>query len=159
MYQIMKEILWKFKGRKNIFFYGRYRDESFMIYNGNINDIPDFFHMANNHHHFLKFMDEISQTAITFLDVNIYKGKLFFNDCILDVKTYLKPPNSFLYLQRNSCHNRHVFSAFIKGEVIRYIRNTNNQDDLLRMLTQFKLNLIKREQGEWNNEMYKRGIN
>ena len=60
------------------------------------------------------------------------------------MKTYLKPPNSFLYLHRNSCHNRHVFSAFIKGEVIRYIRNTNNQDNLQHMLTQFKLNLIKR---------------
>ena len=87
MYQIMKEILWKFKGRKNIFFYGRYRDDGFMIYNGNFNDIPDCFNMANNHHCFLKFTDEISQTAITFLDVNIYKGKRLFNDSILDMKT------------------------------------------------------------------------
>ena len=66
---------------------------------------------------------------------------------------------SLINRNRNSCHNRHVFSALIKGKVIRYIRNTNNQDDLQHMLTQFKLNLIKREQGEWNNEMYKRGIN
>ena len=62
-----------------------------MIYNGNINDIPDFFNMANNHHRFLKFTHEISQTAITFLDVNIYKGKRFSNDSILDMKTYFKP--------------------------------------------------------------------
>jgi hypothetical protein len=51
---------------------------------------------------------------------------------------------SLINRNRNSCHNRHVFSALIKGEVIRYIRNTNNQDDLQHMLTQFKLNLIKR---------------
>ena len=144
MYQIMKEILSKFTGRKNIFFYGRYRDDGFMIYNGNVNDIHELFNMANNHHRFLKFTYEISQTAITFLDVNIYKGKRFFSNSILDVKTYFKPTNSFLYLHRSSCHNRHVFSALIKGEVIRYIRNTNNQDDLQHMLTQFKLNLIKR---------------
>ena len=73
MYQIMKEILSKYNGRKNIFFYGRYRDDGFIIYNGNINDIPDFFNMANNHHCFFKLTHEISQTAITFFDVNIYK--------------------------------------------------------------------------------------
>ena len=144
MYQIMKEILSNFKGRKNIFFYGRYRDDGFMIFNGNVNDINEFFNLANNHHRFLKFTHEISQTAITFLDVNIYKGKRFFNDSILDMKTYFKPTNSFLYLHRNSCHNRHVFSALIKNEVVRYIKTTSDQDVLQHMLTQFKLNLIKR---------------
>ena len=93
---------------------------------------------------FFKFTHEISQTAITFLDVDIYKGKIFFNDSILDMKTYFKPTNSFLYLHRNSCHNRQVFSTLIKGEVIRYTRNTYKQDDLQHMLTQFKFNLIKR---------------
>ena len=85
MYQIMKEILSKFKDRKKKKFYGRYRDDGFMIYNGNFNDIPDCFNTANNHHLFLKFTHEISQTQkppSLFLDVNIYKGKRIFINSI-----------------------------------------------------------------------------
>jgi hypothetical protein len=55
MYQIMKEILSKFKGRTQIFFYGGYREDSFMIYNGNINDIPDFLTWLTINTVFLKF--------------------------------------------------------------------------------------------------------
>lgn len=45
----------KIKNKKNrkTFFYGRYSDDGFMIYNGNINQWhPWFFNMANNHHRF-----------------------------------------------------------------------------------------------------------
>ena len=78
MYQIIKEILSKFKGRKNI------------------------FSTADTEMTASWYTLEISMTslAIAFLDVNIYKGKRFFNDSILDMKTYSKPTNSFLYLFR-----------------------------------------------------------
>ena len=62
----------------------------------------------------------------------------------MDLKTFFKPTNSFLYLHRNSCHNKHVFQGFIKGEAIRHIRNTNNENDLHEILAHFKLNLISR---------------
>lgn len=75
MYKIMKEILPKFKGRKNSDVQWKYQWHSW------------FFNMANNHHRFFKFTHAILQTAITFLDVNIYKGKRLFNDSILDMKT------------------------------------------------------------------------
>ena len=60
------------------------------------------------------------------------------------MKTYFKPTNSFLYLQRNSCHNKHVFKGFIKSETIRHIRNTNNIEDLINILNNFKEKLIER---------------
>jgi hypothetical protein len=59
------------------------------------------------------------------------------NIVILDKHNYL----SEAYRQLNSQH------------YVRYIKNTNNQDDLQRMLTQFKLNLIKR--GYKENEIMK----
>ena len=37
-----------------------------------------------------------------------------------------------------------MFSGFIKGEVIRYIRNSNNNNDLQHALSQFLLNLMAR---------------
>ena len=41
-----------------------------------------------------------------------------------------------------------MFRAFIRGEVIRYIRSTNNDNDLRDILLKFKLNLIKRGYNE-----------
>ena len=144
----MKEILSKFRNRNNIFYYVRYMDDGFIIYNGNKQELIDFFELANSHHKFLKFTYDISNAETTFLDVHLFKGRRFLNENILDLKTHFKPTNTLLYLHRNSCHIRHVFSGFIKGEVIRYIRNTNNIDDLEQILSQLKLNLIKREYKE-----------
>jgi hypothetical protein len=59
-------------------------------------------------------------------------------------KTYFKPTYSFVYIQSNSCHNKHVFSGFIKGETIRHIRNTNNGDDLHDIFSNFRKRLIDR---------------
>jgi hypothetical protein len=53
--------------------------------------------------------------------VNVYKGKRFENNATLDLKTYFKPTNSFMYLHRESCHSRHVFTGFIKGEAFWYM--------------------------------------
>ena len=60
------------------------------------------------------------------------------------MKTYFKPTNSFVYHQRNSCHNKHVCSGFINGETIRHIRNTNNGDDLHDIISNFRKRLIDR---------------
>ena len=83
---------------------------------------------------------------MNFLDINVYKGKRFENNAILDLKTYFKPTNSFMYLHRESCHSRHV--GFIKGEAIRHICNTNDKNELQTVLSSFKLNLIKRGYNE-----------
>jgi len=53
-----------------------------------------------------------------------------------------------MYLHRESCHSRRVFTGFIKGEAIRYIRNTNDKNELQTILSSFKLNLIKRGYNE-----------
>ncbi len=66
--------------------------------------------------------------SMNFLDINVYKGKRFENNATLDLKTYFKPTNSFMYLHRESCLCRHVLIGFINGEAIRHIRNTNDKN-------------------------------
>ena len=66
----------------------------------------------------------------------------------LDLKTYFKPTNSFMYLHRESCLCRHVFTGFIKGEAIRHIPNANDKNELQAILSSFKLNLMKRGYNE-----------
>ena len=130
------DIFSKFKKYHNIYFYGRYRDDGFLIYHGNENEIKTIFAIANGHHSLLQFTFEYAQTPINFLDVNVYKGKRFKNNATLDLKTYFKPTNSFMYPHRESCHSRHVFTSF------RHIRNTNDKNELQAILSSFKLNLI-----------------
>ena len=120
----------------------------FSIYHGNENEIKTLFAIANGHHSLLQFTFEYAQTSMNFFDVNVYKGKRFENNATLDLKTYFKPTNSFMYLHRESCHSRHVFTGFIKGEAIRHIRNTNDKNELQTILSSFKLNLMKRGYNE-----------
>ena len=54
-----------------------------------------FIEQANKHHPTIKFMAEISETETTFLDTNIYKGKRFRNNSVLDVRTHFKPTETF----------------------------------------------------------------
>ena len=45
---------------------------------------------ANNFHSTIKFTAEMSETEITFLDTNVYKGIRFDEESILDVQTNLQ---------------------------------------------------------------------
>ena len=44
----------------------------------------------------------------------------------------------------NSSHPKSVFKGFIKGEVLRYIRNTSSRTELKKLLEAFKTCLLKR---------------
>ena len=74
----------------------------------------------------------------------MYKGRRFAEHGILDIKSYIKPTNSFQYLERNSAHNPSVFKAIIKGETIRHLRNTSDFNIFNETIRTFKSHLIKR---------------
>ena len=65
-----------------------------------------------------------------FLDTIVYKGARFYQEGILDIKSYIKPTNTHQYLDRSSMHNKSVFAGVIKGETIRHIRNNTNPETL-----------------------------
>lgn len=143
-FEIINEIFNKFNQTEYIAFYGRYRDDGFLIYDGSLNDIKELFHIANNHHPFLKFTYNVSETEMVFLDTTVYKGTRFDTDGILDIRSYIKPTNTHQYLDRSSMHNPSVFNALIKGETLRHCRNNSNiqyRDDILG---KFKHHLIER---------------
>lgn len=143
MYEVMNQII--LKVNKDVIFYqGRYRDDGFIIYNGDESEIHTLFNIANAHYPLLKFTYEISSTEINFLDTTVYKGRRFAEHGILDIKSYIKPTNSFQYLERNSAHNPSVFKALIKGETIRHIRNTSDINIFTETIRTFKSHLIKR---------------
>ena len=144
MHEITKQILCLYEHKQNILFHGRFRDDGFIIFNGNRNEAERFFTIANSIHNLLKFTYEISESSMVFLDTEIYKGNRFENSGILDIKTYIKPTNTFQYLHRSSAHNKAVFTGFIKGECIRHARNTSDKDVLRKQLLEFNFQLTKR---------------
>ena len=46
-----------------------------------------------------QFCDEASDTELIFLDLTLYKGDRFQTNGILDIRTHIKPTNSYMYTQ------------------------------------------------------------
>jgi len=103
-----------------------------------------FIEQANSHHPTIKFTAEISNTETTFLDTVIYKGERFREQSILDIKTHLKPTETFQYTHYTSCHPPSVKKGFIKGEALRLLRTNSSKTTFEENIVNFKIRLVAR---------------
>ena len=71
-------------------------DFVFSVWNINKEEINMFIELANNYHPTIKFMAEISETEIAFLDTCIYRGKRFKKESILNVRGLQRPSHAFI---------------------------------------------------------------
>jgi hypothetical protein len=124
--------------------YMRFRDDLFWVWLGSISELDSFMKMANEFHPTLKFTYEFSSQYVTFLDTEVYKGQRFTKENILDIRTHTKPTNTFQYLHRTSSHPSSVFKGFIKGELLRYIRNSSDVSEFDKIKNSFIIHLLKR---------------
>jgi len=53
----------------------RYIDDKFSLWNVDKKEIEEFTVLANSHHPTVKFMAEISDKEINFLDTTVFKGR------------------------------------------------------------------------------------
>jgi hypothetical protein len=58
--------------------------------------------------------------------------------------TYQKPYNKYLYIPFQSHHRSHVFRAFVRGELIRYVITNTLTTDFLKMADLFRTRLVAR---------------
>ncbi len=142
VHHIEKQLLTKYKNELLLFL--RFRDDVFAIFCGSTSECEQFIQDANGLHKSIQFNFEISDSRVNFLDVEIFKGPRFQREGILDCKTFLKPTNKFQYLHRDSAHPPGVFKALIKGELLRYVRNTNSESDFKEQVARFKSRLVNR---------------
>lgn len=77
---------------------------------------------------------EISNSKAIYLDLEIYKGRRYFNEHRLDMRVYFKPTNKLLYLPATSHHPQAHKTGIIKGEAIRCLRNCSDKSEWLRSL-------------------------
>ena len=127
-----------------IFKWFRYRDDIICFWSGDEDELAEFISRINTMHATLKFTCEWSKQEINFLDLTLYKGDRFKNTQILDMKCYSKPCDTFQYLARDSSHPNSCFNGMIKGEAIRYIRNSSSFDEYQHKLDFFISKLITR---------------
>ncbi len=127
-----------------IFRWFRYRDDILMFWTGEEYELANFISQINSMHPTLKFTHEWSKTEINFLDLNLFKGDRFELHQILDLKCFSKPCDTFQYLSRDSSHPKACFHGMIKGEAIRYIRNSSSESEYQHKLDFFISKLINR---------------
>lgn len=92
----------------------------------------------------LDFTYEISDDRAVFLDLDIYKGERFRAFGALDMRTYFKPTNRFLYLPAISNHPWHMKYGIVRGEAIRCLRNSTSKLNWLDALHRVFKGLIAR---------------
>ena len=139
-------MLWKISllNSDKIFKWFRYLDDILTFWLGDKDELANFISQINSLHPTLKFTYEWSKTELNFLDLTLFKGKRFNNSQILDTKCFTKPCDTFQYLSRDSSHPKACFNGMVKGEAIRYIRNSSSEKDFTHKLDFFKSKLIKR---------------
>ena len=102
---------------KELFFYGRYRDNCIVLWTGSVERLHQFFTFLNTLDEFLKFTMEIGGVTLTYLDllISIVGNQLF-------TTVYSKPTDSHLYLQSDSCHPKASIKGIQKGVALRLRR-------------------------------------
>ena len=66
----------------------------------------------------------ISELSISFLDLFLYRGGS--SSVVMQFSTFQKPQNKYLYIPFESFHPSSNKKAFIKGELMRYARNSSS---------------------------------
>lgn len=92
----------------------RYIDDIFSLWSVEKKKIDDFIALANRRHLTIKFMAEISDKEVNFLDTTVFKGERFNKQGILDIRTHFKPTETFQYTHFSSCHPPGVRKGLIK---------------------------------------------
>lgn len=133
-----------FRDLKFIYFYHRYLDDLFIVTGDNETLKLQFMQEMNGIHPSIKFEFISNSQSCIFLDLVIFKGKRFQESGILDLRTYQKELNLFMYIAANSFHSSTIKRNFISNELIRYVKTCSNIHDYIEMKYLFLSRLLRR---------------
>jgi Reverse transcriptase (RNA-dependent DNA polymerase) len=145
VFMLERDIINTFFDKTLIRIYYRYLDDLFLVCK---ND-PEI------QLHFLTALDNLVQQGITytrqlshesavFLDIEIYKGKRFYDSNQLDIRLYQKPMNLFLYIPFNSFHISSIKRNMITNELRRYIKCCSLRSEYIEYKKKFYTRLRAR---------------
>ena len=112
------------------FFYVRYIDDIFIIWNDGHEELLNFFQLANSLHPSIKFTMESSSVNIPFLDVEVC-----LREGRIATKVYSKPTDRHSYLHYKSFHPIHIKKSIVYSQLLRYKRICSDQTDFVQAST------------------------
>ena len=121
-----------------LIFFTRYIDDGFGVWSGTeatLRTLLSRLYEGSG----LKITLEISTEFVVFLDMTV-----FVDAHRLVTKCYQKPSNAYLYLPYSSEHPAHVWHAFLRGELIRYVKRCTFFSDYNDMVSLFAGRLRRR---------------
>ena len=117
--------------------YKRFIDDLFFVWRGTLETLNNFLEELNNVGPMIKLTWVISEKSVDFLDLHIFKDFSFQRTGKLSFSTYQKAFNKYLYIPFKSFHPAHNKKAFIRGELIRYVKNSSTISSYLSMRKRF----------------------
>jgi hypothetical protein len=137
IYVFMKErsIVLDMVGSSVIRIYKRFLDDVFAFIAKS--HVEEFKTRMNQLHPKLKFEFVTHSNEAVFLDLMIHKGRRFYESSIFDLRVHQKSMNLYLYIPWNSFHTDAAKRSFVQTELIRYVRNSSDREDYLRLRTVF----------------------
>ena len=144
MVTIEHPVITKWKLLGYIIAYCRFIDDIFLIINGDSTIANQIIRELNSQHPNIQLTGTISTSSVDFLDLTIFKGPRFTSDHKIDIKVYSKPNNQFLYVPFTSFNARPHKISFIRGELLRFMRNCSQVEDFLRLRKEFFYHLRAR---------------
>ena len=114
--------------------YKRFIDDIFAIWCGPKGILLEFLGALNNKTDRIKLTYSISESSISFLDLFLYRDA---NSGKLQFSTFQKPLNKYLYIPFESFHPSSNKKAFIKGELMRYARNSSSFESFSKTRDKF----------------------
>lgn len=135
-------------GLEKAVFYRRYIDDMFTIIEGAEEDVLHFQETMKSLHPSLRFTWEASRSSLPFLDVDVKLQPASFAHGQLGGRIatapFQKRLNAYLYIPWTSYHPAHVKLAFVKGELIRYVRLCSDHNSFLTIAKLFYTRLRAR---------------
>jgi hypothetical protein len=120
--------------------YRRFLDDIFAIVKGTLADVRRFQERFGSLHPNMKMEWSESQYRLPFLDVHVSleldpRFPAFNPRKRIVTDVYQKALNAYLYIPWNSCHSEESKRAWVKGELIRYVRICSKEPKFVSNLT------------------------
>lgn len=114
--------------------YRRFIDDIFAIWCGPRDTLLKFLGALNTKNDRIKLTHSISDSSLFLLDICLFKDNF---PSVLQFSTYQKALNKCLYIPFESFHPSSNKKAFIKGELMRYARNSSSFKSFFETRDQF----------------------
>ena len=122
----------------------RFLDDIFMIWDHSLAELEDFINRLNSFHPTIKFTHTVSNTSVSFLDVNISKNV----DSTLSTDIHIKSTDVHQYLHFSSCHPRKCKESIPYSQAKRFRRIISDDNSFQGSLDELKGHFLKRQYPE-----------